>query len=138
LVCAGCSQSAVPKQEGVAPKRGGVVPRRDGVALRREGVVPKRGGVVAKRGDVAPKRAGVVPKLEGVVPKRAVSDGSISVMIPRQSKQRQLRAWGGKLREPSETARERSRAWAVQARSTDKVLHHYQATGGHAETPFGC
>ncbi|MDR2493625.1 MAG: hypothetical protein LBD24_00195 [Spirochaetaceae bacterium] len=27
----------------------------------------------------------------------------------------------------------RSRAWTVQARSPDKVLHHYQTTGGHAE-----
>ncbi|MDR2495129.1 MAG: hypothetical protein LBD24_07905 [Spirochaetaceae bacterium] len=32
----------------------------------------------------------------------------------------------------------RSRAWAVQARSPDKVLHYFETTGGHAETAGGC
>ncbi|MDR2494058.1 MAG: hypothetical protein LBD24_02430 [Spirochaetaceae bacterium] len=29
----------------------------------------------------------------------------------------------------------RSRAWAVQARSPDRVLHHSETTGGHAVPP---
>ncbi|MDR2495191.1 MAG: hypothetical protein LBD24_08225 [Spirochaetaceae bacterium] len=31
----------------------------------------------------------------------------------------------------------RSRAWAVQARSTDRVLHQFETTGGHARTAGG-
>ncbi|MDR2494903.1 MAG: hypothetical protein LBD24_06750 [Spirochaetaceae bacterium] len=38
--------------------------------------------------------------------------------------------------EQPETARERSRAWAVPpAPPADKVLHHSETTGGHAVPP---
>ncbi|MDR2495155.1 MAG: hypothetical protein LBD24_08035 [Spirochaetaceae bacterium] len=37
--------------------------------------------------------------------------------------------------EPSETARERSRASTALIRLPDRVLHYFEATGGHAVPP---
>jgi hypothetical protein len=101
----------------VFPKRGGVALKRGVVVLKRGIVLLKRGGVSSKRGALVPKRGVVCLKRGGVVPKRGV------VCLKREA----YEAVGDGAKRTTQQL----------ARPMDKVLHHYQATSGHAITAGG-
>ncbi|MDR2494602.1 MAG: hypothetical protein LBD24_05190 [Spirochaetaceae bacterium] len=102
------------REQPEAARRECVSPRRKCVSPRRKCVSACRGCVSACRGCVSPERGDVYLTL--------YEEKNYRRRLPRTT------THGSRS---VEDGAKRSRAWAVQALLTDRVLHYFEATGGH-------